>query len=424
MRSVFAAPSSQGYVANLANGLPSWLKFQRASASTVWTPASAAFTTLGNDVPAIDFDPVTGNPLGIAIYGQVTNQIRNSTVQGAANGTPGTNPTYWTVNGAGNGLTKSNTLTTVNGIPGIAIRIWGTATATSSFFIAPEAWNSVVAANGQTWTQSAYLAITAGSLGATTFAISPLAYDSGGAGLLVFGASAVTPTATLARFVSSGAISGAPTTAYAQPRFRVDYANGTTFDVTIFIGWPQFELSPTATPYIQTSGSVATRSADQLTVDPAAFAGVFGAATSGMGFLDVMIPVLSAIADALYVGDGSANNTFMLAANNGTGLACGYGLVSASIYNTGSAGAVSSATWYRVGLIWAPFLGGYYVCLNGAAPVGCVNSMPPITQGMLGNRPYDLARPVSGYIKQVALYPFAAPLATFRNLCAYGAQLP
>ena len=425
MRAVLQA-QSPGYVANLANGLPAWLKFQRASASTVWTPASAVFTTLGNDVPAIDFDPVTGNPLGIAIYGQVTNQIRNSTVQGAANGTPGTNPTNWTVTVAGNGLQRSVTLTTVNGIAGIAYRVWGTTTAAATFFINPELPNGIVASNGQTWTQSGYLAITSGSLGAATFSVSILALDSGQTGLAVVGGSIFTPAASLTRYTNTGTIS-AGTTAYIQPRWRIDYANGITFDVTIFFGAPQMEQSPIATPYIPTSGSVATRSADQLTFNTADFGGLLGGATSGMAFVDLMLQTISpTIADAFYIGDGTTNNYLISVANNTAGYVTGYCSLGGSTYNTaGTIGPASAGAWYRAGLIWAPWLGGYYVGMNGATPTqGTPPSLPPYSQAMLGNRPFDNARPLNGYMRQVALYPFAASLATFQTLSIYGAQLP
>jgi hypothetical protein len=229
------------------------ITFSRASSGTYFD-STGTLQTAANDTPRIDYGPAPGG---------VTNWIRNSTMVGAISGTPGTAPTNWSVSGAGNGLTRTIALATINGVSGISIQIAGTTTAASSFFINPEAANLVSAVNGQAWTQSASLALIAGSLGAASFASSPFISDSGGTGLTILASANISLSPTPVRDSISGTIVSA-TAAFIQPRYRVDFASGITFDATIFIAAPQLESGAVANAWVPTSGAVVTAGATPL----------------------------------------------------------------------------------------------------------------------------------------------------------------
>ena len=190
-----------------------------------------------------------------------TNSIRNNTMVGAVAGTPGTLPTNWTSNGGG--LTTSVVgVGTSGGINYIDIRFNGTSTGiqASVFF---ESKTEISVSNGQTWSQSLYLAMVGGSKtnilymggGNNLWSNAGNTYlgefDGAGTDLSLLNASMV-------RFVGTGTISNASATSI-RPYVTFTFNSGVAIDITLRIGMPQQEQGAFVSPVIATSGTAVTR---------------------------------------------------------------------------------------------------------------------------------------------------------------------
>jgi hypothetical protein len=254
----------------LDHGTGPAITFTRASGATYFD-ADGVLQTAANDTPRFDHDPATGgSSLGLLIEEGRTNSIRNSQAGGAA---AGTLPTNWSSStGATNGLTRTIVGGgTEDGLTYLEIQFAGTPTASGSLFINAESASQVVAANGQTWTFSAYVKLQAGSATNTTIRLFP----SGGLsdGSLVSGQITVTtftPTTNsikTQRVAATHTMSDA-TVVRARGTVEIQYTNSNPIDLTLRIAAPQLEQGAFPTSYIPTTTAAATRSADSAVVTP------------------------------------------------------------------------------------------------------------------------------------------------------------
>jgi hypothetical protein len=201
---------------------------------------------------------------GVGVWGRYparTNEIRNSTMQGAVVGTPGTFPTNWT-SGSAAGITASVAALGTDettGLPYVEINYAGTASGTN-FTPTFEALTSVVAAQGQRWSISVWMAFVGAGRPAST--VLRMNERSAGGSLAVIDLT-ISPTTTLTRFSNSGTLSNA-STAYLAPTIRLGLVNGAAYDFTIRYVGPQLERGSPASALIQTSGATASRVADVL----------------------------------------------------------------------------------------------------------------------------------------------------------------
>jgi hypothetical protein len=196
-----------------------------------------------------DYDPAT-------IVAQ--NAIRNSAAAGAVAGTPGTAPTNWTFV-VPSGLTGTVVGTgTENGTPYVEYRWAGTVNAAGQILIAyfESGAGSPAASSGQTWTNSASVRLTGGSLAGVNMVIGMDELDAGNA-LLVGGTVAFAPSAAAlgtSRPAYTRTLTNA-STAKVRPYVYSALANGATIDITLRIGLPQLEQGSVARAPIATTGT-------------------------------------------------------------------------------------------------------------------------------------------------------------------------
>jgi hypothetical protein len=256
----------------LNNGTGPAITFTRASNATFFD-ASGTLQTASNDAPRFDHDPATGASRGLLIEEARTNSIRNSQAGGAVAGVSGTMPTNWSAATSSNGVTREVVATgTESGMSYVDIKLSGTPTATSGLFINTDSTTQVVAANGQTWTSSVYVALVGGSVSnaVTRIAVSGRNADGSVAtgGQTVATTFAATSNALATQRLSATATFSSASVERVLQYVEIAYTSGNPIDLTLRIAAPQLEQGAFPTRYIPTTTAAATRSADSAVVTP------------------------------------------------------------------------------------------------------------------------------------------------------------
>lgn len=246
--------------------LPAGVSF--TAASTRWrTNSAGVLVPATTDAPRFQYDPATLVRRGLLIEGAATNAIRNSTMQGAVAGTPGTLPTNWSVGSyAASGLTYAIVgIGSDGGIAYIDVKVSGTAAATSFYDVAKfDGVGAIAAADGQAWIQSNYIKLVGGSLSglnSSGFRTGYLSYNSGSGFISSVAGTYHTPDANWLRTVNSFTLSGV-TIASIVPILSFSVTAGAVIDFTLRVGLPQFVQSSVLSSPIPTTAAAATRAAD------------------------------------------------------------------------------------------------------------------------------------------------------------------
>ena len=185
-----------------------------------------------------------------------TNLVRNPRGEGVVSGTPGTSPTYWAVGIAASGVSRQIVGSgTVGGVPYVDMRFYGTQPGSGVSLALNLGFDNIAAAAalGNTFTQSVWTQLTAGTLpGNLEIHIGEYA-----SGTSYFPGSQITSPGTWQRSSTTTTITD-PTVTTAMAMIWVYCTGGQTFDFTLRVGGMQFELGSTATSLIlPTPGSPA-----------------------------------------------------------------------------------------------------------------------------------------------------------------------
>jgi hypothetical protein len=265
-----------------STSLASLLSTSRASAGMAQF-ANGTWASFAANVPRI-------TDQGILIEQGSTNAIRNNSMVGAVPGTPGTSPTHWSVewNSTGNGVTKQLVGTgTEFGLPYIDYNISGTATSTSEAAI----WFAdlqVAGVSGQTWTNSWFIRLLSGTIPGGT---APRVFELGANSSQVTQESHFSSFALTSSFqrVSDTITLANAATTLVQGGVQIFCPQGTAVNFTVRLYAPQLEQLGFATSPILTSGSVATRAVDLVTLPnsaigyiPNSLAGTVFSVTQGL----------------------------------------------------------------------------------------------------------------------------------------------
>lgn len=267
---------ASGYAAAVGGGLPANWSVARASTGSRFD-STGTLQIAASNLGRVTYDLSTLALRGVLLEPATTNGIRNNTMQGGAAGSPGTLPTNWSV-GGGTGLTRTIVgIGTAGGLDYVDIRFAGTTSGTFTTLLM-ETPSIVAAANGQTWTGSAYIAIVGGSAtNVSSLTLVTNVLDGGGA-VLTQQTQTLTLSAALLRYSVTGAIATA-SAAYVRPLVGINYAAGMAVDITLRIALPQLEQGASASSVIRTTGSAATRAAETLTISGLSGYGLFNGST-------------------------------------------------------------------------------------------------------------------------------------------------
>lgn len=354
--------------------------------------------------PRLVYDPATLAAQGLLVEEQRTNTIRNNTMVGAVAGTPGTLPTNWSYYTALTGLTRQVVGTGIeDGVSYVDIRISGTPSASGSVNYYTETSTAVAAAVGQTWAESSYFKLQAGSLAGITATRLYLQENNSGGGYLVeqnFTVSAPTTAAlALQRSTATRTLTNA-STAFVMPGFNL-LLSGAAVDITLRIGMPQLELGAFATSVIPTTTAQATRAADVATMTGTNFSSWYNQ-TEGTLVADATVPytVPSAVfpMSAAFT-DGTTNN-FMQVGYLTSGVSS-LEVTTAGVSQVGIFPVVGTANRRTAA---AYKLNDFAVSTNGGAVATDTSGTVPVVDRLrLGDR--VSGNTLNGTIKSITYYP-------------------
>jgi hypothetical protein len=220
-------------------------------------------TTNRQDVPRLDYrnaDGTVSTCPRLLLEPQRTNSIRNSTMVGAVAGSPGTLPTNWGAIATGGLNIAVAGLGSESGLQYIDLRFNGIATAGLAR-IQLEAFTTIAALNGQTWSTSTYAKIVAQPQPPLNYSLRQSERTSAGV-IVTEGITNISPTTTLQRFSFVRTLNGGATTAFVVPEIQFGLALAAAYDFTIRIAAPQMELGAYATTFIPTTTAAVTRITD------------------------------------------------------------------------------------------------------------------------------------------------------------------
>lgn len=209
---------------------------------------------------------------GLLIEPASTNVIRNNSMAGASS--PSTLPTNGWDGFNGSGVSRQVVGTgTEFGLPYVDIRWWTPTTAASTGSnLRFETATQIVAAQGQTWTQSVFARLAAGSMASVSMRL--MMQECTADGSVVGAAHYQSPTMTqigidaiLRRYDMTVTMDRGETAVRARPSLEFTYANGSAFDFTIRLYAPQMELASAPSSPILTVSAATTRAADVNVID-------------------------------------------------------------------------------------------------------------------------------------------------------------
>lgn len=310
---------------NVYNSLASFLTassgtFSRASVGTYFD-AAGTLQTASSGTPRFDHDPITHAAKGILIEEARTNNIRNSTMQGAVAGAPGTVPTNWQICSVGGGATCTYTIidkNIINGSNYVDIRFQGTMPAAGAYVN----WVILDSSTSVTWLP---LAVTDSVSGQIQLALTNGTFPFASIALMVSEQNASTYLAnrtekaittaslssTLTTYAGAAAAVNASVNNVVQPRL-VTGSNGTltNYDFTLRIANPQIEKGAFATSFIPTTTVAVTRAADNLTVPVGVW---YNASTTTISGTYSSFAVNGYSTRIASLNDGTSSNVFQLA---------------------------------------------------------------------------------------------------------------
>ena len=253
----------------LADGaLPSGATLTRASTGWYFNSSLALAAAL-TDVARWNYSPTLGTLQGLLNEPAATNSLRNASAIGAVAGTPGTQPTNWSLTTTANNVTRQIfASSTEDGLAYAQVKYNGTPSASGSLAVSFDLATQVAALVGQTWIGSSYLEIVLGSLtNLNTIRFVMAERNAGGTQLASQSYTVVPTTAALRtqRFDCLRTLNQA-TTAFVQFSFGAAYTINLPVDVTLRFGLPQLVQTPGAASPIVTTTVAVTRAADILTL--------------------------------------------------------------------------------------------------------------------------------------------------------------
>jgi hypothetical protein len=366
--------------------------------------------------PRFDFDPVTGECLGLLIEESRQNFIRNNTMQGAVVGTPGTAPTYWSLGTSGGGLSREIVGVGIeDGISYVDIRWSGTVTTNPIAYWSfnPESDNSLFPGTRTSrYTFSNYIKVVGGTVPTTSnFIMVYYNTDSSFQNLQQYQVLNIPLSNTIGKRLIESRYSFTnndftnTNTAYFRPYYQWNFYFNEVIDITLRIGMPQVELGSFATSVIPTSGSTVTRTADNARIEGKNFTDFYNP-SEGTILTNVNLPfrILTG-ARSFALDDGTT--AYMMDITNTTNTFTLEALENSSYTNIRS---ISNSTSKIIKQATSFNSTSQTISINGevTSPSSTSLSISRYKNLRIGSQVNNVAH-LNGYIQQLVYYPTALP---------------
>ncbi len=362
-----------------ATALDPRITFTRAAGPATYLDATGTLQTAGTNVARFDHDPATFARRGLLLEEGRTNSLRNSTMVGAAAGSPGTAPTNWTPS-TGSGPAWSIVGTGVEaGISYVDIRVLGTSSGADAFNLFCDTPTGIAATTGQVWTWSSYVRLVGGSFANTPSAAMALLELTAAGGFVASDSPtnfSLPTSAGLAtqRKPSTITLAGGGTVGIVRPYIAFAY-NAGAIDFTLRVGAPQLELGATVSSFIPTSTVAAVRAVEFASLPTAGWFNAL-AGTLVAEWITSIAPIAGTQGGIVRLDDGTDNNRILLFLNAPSGnvsFSSRSATVNQLVVNFGNSGlaAVMRAGATYNGTTWQAAPAGAAVSVAaGVAPVG------------------------------------------------------
>jgi hypothetical protein len=236
--------------------LPGGLTFQRASAGTYFDN-HGTLQSAGLNIPRLDYNPVSLQPLGLLMEVARTNLVPNPRGEGAVVGSPGTDPTGWSTNSVN--VTRTIATGTERGLPYVEYRNQNAAAPTfnNNFIFSAASTASIPVTASTAYIFSLYLSFPAGSFtGFTNFNLRFNQYDSTGTALttlsstnFVLSTIGMSVGDALTKTRVNYAFTTASNCAFVQPFLQIPIT-ASALDFTVRLAGIQIELGSQVTSLV------------------------------------------------------------------------------------------------------------------------------------------------------------------------------
>ncbi|SUE43657.1 hypothetical protein [Roseomonas gilardii] len=397
-----------------AGSSASWLTLvgpRSLHGSLAVTRASTAggYDAAGNYLELAAGQPRFDTAGGLIVEEARTNAIRNPRIEGAAAGSPGTVPAYWTVNAVA-GLTRTLSTGVEAGAPYLDCNFAGTSTAAGYCVVMLEQVGAVAAAAGQSWTCGVNVALVAGSIpsgGNLRLRMQERGDSSSPATDVGFGAALATQ-----RVVCTRLLTAAGTTSIV-PSVLAYVPSGVAMNFTLRVSLPQMEQAAFATtPVLPPAGSrvAQARAADQILCQPV---GGYGGGTL---LIAASLPQATPAGQPQglwQVDDGTDANRLILRSTGTT--------LTAEIERGGASGAVMTlgsivpGAAFRAAFAWAA--GSQAACMSGGAVQTAAATLPAGLARLLpGHGSGGWNRALNGSVRLLQYLPARLPDTQLQGL--------
>lgn len=214
--------------------------------------------------------PRVGNN-GLLVEELRTNAIRNNTANGAVVGTPGTLPTNWGKFIGGGVSDEVVGVGSENGMEYIDVRYFGTASSSSGCTVHFESTSGIAASDGETWNFSLMSKIVGGSTNDITNIRGNVGEINASGSTVQTNFNVIAPysiTNEIQQLFGTVTLSGGGTVTAIRPAHSITFNSGAVIDITIRLYLPQIEKGNFPSSPIKTTGSAATRMADEIEISP------------------------------------------------------------------------------------------------------------------------------------------------------------
>jgi len=389
----------------LLGSIDSRITVARAS-TAYYFDSTGTLASAANNTGRIDYTPGTLVPRGMLFEEARTNSIRNPRAEGAV--VSGSLPTNWSVLNAIGLTTTVTAVGTENGIPYVEVRVNGTSTGPTYRFGFEAALNIAVS-NGQSWSISSYVRLTAGNFtNVNTLSMGWINTDGSNVTTttnedftlgLPSGAALATQRKSSTKTISDASA------AFARPCVAFGLTNGAAIDFTVRIGGPQFELGtygPTSLILPPAASPAATTRAVESATMPL---GSWYDARYDTFILEANLPlVYSAVQSLLHIDGGSLAERIVLrsAATQVPNVLVATSNVTSLILSNGNlTGSVSAGATFKMGISLSSDGQGSGRFNGGAATSGSGAISPSMTTLRFGTGGVTASQTPNGYIRRL-----------------------